>query len=500
MKRLVAVLIVLVAMPGIYAQNITDAVRYSDQNITGSARYRGVGGAFGALGGDLSGLNNNPAGSAIFIDDFASVTLSSGNYDNQTYYFDGITVNEDSDFDINQLGGVFVLDNLNRGIKKLAFAFNYDRTSDFDNGFIASGRSTNSIDTYFLGFAQGIPLDLLQTQSGESISDLYRFLGENESFGAQQAFLGFQGFIIDPVLDDPDNTDYVSNIGNGTFDQEYVYTSFGSNGKATFNAAAQINTQLYLGLNLNAHSFDFDQRTTLFEDNNNAGSQVTSLRFENQLRAFGNGFSFQVGGIYQAAPNVRLGATYDSPTWYTIAEETNQLLVTNGTNGNVIVNPDVINIYEDYRIKTPSKLTGSLAYFFGNRGFLSFDYSYEDFGAIEFRPSNDPFFQDLNVAVSNELQGVSTYKLGGEFVTGNLSLRGGYRFKESPYTNEFTLGNLRGYSLGLGYSFGAIRLDLAYDWATRAGNPQLYEDSAFSNTAFVDNITTNIIATLAFRL
>ena len=37
-------------------------------NSVGSARFQSMGGAFGALGGDLSAININPAGSAVFID------------------------------------------------------------------------------------------------------------------------------------------------------------------------------------------------------------------------------------------------------------------------------------------------------------------------------------------------------------------------------------------------------------------------------------------------
>ena len=66
MKNIVILLIAGLSMQSFYAQNIADAVRYSSQDITGTARYRGASGAFGALGGDVSAINNNPAGSAIF--------------------------------------------------------------------------------------------------------------------------------------------------------------------------------------------------------------------------------------------------------------------------------------------------------------------------------------------------------------------------------------------------------------------------------------------------
>ena len=39
------------------AQNIDDVLRYSTDNLQGTARFQAMSGAFGALGGDLSSLN-----------------------------------------------------------------------------------------------------------------------------------------------------------------------------------------------------------------------------------------------------------------------------------------------------------------------------------------------------------------------------------------------------------------------------------------------------------
>ena len=223
------------------------------------------------------------------------------------------------------------------------------------------------------------------------------------------------------------------------------------------------------------------------------------MRFDNEYRAFGTGVSAQFGAIYHASSSLRLGASYDTPTFYTISEETEQYLSTAGANGNIILDPDVINIYEDYDLVTPGKLTASIAYVFGQRGFLSFDYSYQDYGSIRFRPDSDPFFDDLNNQVNNQLKPVSSFKLGGEFIASNWSFRGGYRLIESPYENEYTLGDITGYSLGIGYSFGNTRIDVAYDWAKQDQNPSLY-DGAFTNTAFIDTINSSILASVSFQL
>ena len=38
---------------------------------------------------------------------------------------------------------------------------------------------------------------------------------------------------------------------------------------------------------------------------------------------------------------------------------------------------------------------------------------------------------------------------------------GGYRFEESPYKVDFAMGDLTGYSTGIGYNFGESRLDVS---------------------------------------
>jgi len=485
------------------AQDITDAVRYSTDQLSGTARFRAMSGAFGALGGDLSAISINPAGSAIFLSSAATVTLSYNNRSNDTRYFTGVTTNDDSDVYFDQAGAVLIFNgtNENNPWKKFALGVNYSQTNAFDDSFIAQGTSTNSIDNYFLEFANGVPLELLETMDNETITDLYLFLGENEGYGAQQAFLGFQGFIIDPVNDDLDNTSYTSNISSGKFDQRYSYIATGLNGKFAFNFATKYQDFLHLGINLNAHFLNYDRATRLVEQNTNSGSETNEVIFSNNLSTTGNGFSLQLGTIANVSDNVRVGLTYDTPTWYLIEEQATQRLETfsNEFNDRVIVDPNVVNVYPDYRLKTPGKLTGSLAVLFGDNGLLSFDYSYKDFSNTELRPSNDPEFVFQNDIISNNLKAASTYKFGGEYRIENWSLRGGYRFEESAYKNEITLGDLNGYSAGVGYDFGAIKADVSYDHSSRTDSPQLYQVGLI-NTANIQRELSSIVLSVSFGI
>ncbi len=505
MKKLVILVTLLCVTVTTYAQSIADGLRIGTTDVTGTARFRALGGAFGALGGDLSAIGINPASSAIFTRGTTSFTLAVDAYTNDANYFGTATSTSETDVSFNQAGGVFVIDN-NSSSKwnKITLAFNYDRSSNFDDEFIVSGVGDTSIAAYFSEFAQGVPLSFLELLDGESISSLYQFLGEEEGFGAQQAFLGFQSFLIDPVdFNDPNNTAYVPNTAGNAFNQDYIVNSDGYNSKASFNIGAQYNEKLSFGLNLNSHFGEHNQSTLLLESNSNDGSLITDVRFENNLRSVINGFSFQLGTIAKVTQDVRLGFTYDSPTWYTISEEGTQRISTLGTDVDgdfsTTVDPRVTNIFQDYELRVPGKYTGSIAYLFGKKGLLSFDYSYSDFSNLTFRPTNDPFFIEQNREIENTLKAVSTFKVGGEYRIKEWSLRAGYRFQESPYEDGTTVGDLTGYSVGAGYNWGNVKFDVAVDRTEQDRNQALF-NTGLTSQAAIDRENIAVVATLTFSL
>ncbi|MFH6769787.1 outer membrane protein transport protein [Gaetbulibacter aquiaggeris] len=504
MKKLNLLFIGILSMSFTYGQDITDALRYSQDDIQGTARFRALSGAFGALGGDMSAVSLNPAGSAVFTRSHASFSLSNLDTKNDSQYFNGFTSASDSKFDFNQGGAVFVFSNndSNSAWKKFALSIGYDKMANYDNIWVAKGTNTNnnSIDLYFLGYADGLRLDEISALPGESISEAYSEIGSYYGFGHQQAFLGYESYILEPDTNDDANTTYFSNIANGTFDQEYIYATRGYNGKITFNAAVQYEDNLFLGLNLNSHLLHYDRSTQLFEDNSNLGSIINNIDFENTLSTIGTGFSFQLGGILKVTNEFRLGLTYDSPTWYTMEEETTQYLFTNSDiDGPARVNPQIVNIYPSYRLQTPGKITGSLAYVFGDQGLLSFDYALKDYGSAKFKPTSDSFFADQNRVIGNDLVAASTYRFGGEYRVKQFSFRGGYRFEESPYKNGLTVGDLTGYSLGIGFNFGNTKLDLTYDQAKRNSQTQLY-NVGLTDAALIDAKNSNITFSIGFNI
>lgn len=502
MKKLFFAFIVIFSVT-MEAQNITDAVRYSRTDLNGTARYRAMSGAFGALGGDLSSLNINPAGSAVFLNSSASFSLNIENSDTDVNYMNGFTSDSNSDLDLGQAGVVFVFNSRDEDAdwKKFSLAFNYNKTASFEDDWMAAGDNSNTVNNYFLNYADGIPLDLLVPLENETIADLYSYLGETEGFGAQQAYLGYEGYLFDAVdPEDFNNTEYISNVAPGTFDQQYAYTATGLNGKFSFNFATQYQDFLYLGLNLNSHFINYERLTSISELNTNEGSYINEIYFEDRLNTLGTGFSFQLGGLAKIGDNLRAGVAYESPTWYTISEETTQYLESfSDLDGRAVVNPNVVNIYPDYKLQTPSKYTGSLAYLFGDQALISFDYSYKDYSTSKFKPKDDPAFAFQNDLMQNELKGASIFRVGGEYRLLDWSLRAGYRFEESPYSNETTVGDLEGYSVGLGYNFGNIKLDVAFDAFEQDSAPRLYQ-SGLTDRAYINRNNSNVTVSLSFGI
>lgn len=492
MKR-ISTFIMVLACTFASAQTIDDVMRYSTDNLQGTARFQAMGGAYGALGGDLSALNVNPAGSAVF--NFSEISITGSNYhrNNDALYGNTTRNTTDNSLDFNQVGGVFVWNSsTDSPWKKIALAVNYDLVQNFDNQLAVTGSSTVGIDNYFLNFADGEPLGPLRTQQGEYIEDAYLDIGANLGYSAQQAFLGFQAGIIEPVEDDDQNTSYFSNAQYGNVNQRYVQNTSGYNSKFTLNFASQYKEDLYLGASLNFHSVLYDRVSYLDEEGYDAESDIQSISFDNLLHTEGYGFSFSLGAIAKVNQAVRVGASYQSPTWYTLTDDTSQRINSNLAVSDIdFINFTIVNLYDEYRIKTPEKYTGSVALVFGQDGLISFDYSYQDMSKAELRPTSDPSFSAENDFISDTLGAVNSFRIGGEYRIDQVSLRGGYRYDQSPYEDTDFVGDLNGFSAGIGYNFGASRLDLAYSRTEQDVNSYLF-DGGIDSAALINRINTNI--------
>ena len=446
-----------------YTQSMEDILRYTRTELKGTARYVAMGGAFNALGGDFSAIKDNPAAAAVFLNSEIGLTLNTTeNRVDANYFGDKNLINSGSS-DMNQLGLVLIINDSEAGdFIKLAFAYNYQQESNFISKFNAKGTNPISgLDHYFLNYANGIAFREIKTYDDEDLSQSYKYLGENNGFASQQAFLGYQSYVIDPVTFDDNNTQYISssNPNNLPVDHNFFVSNSGKKSKHTFSFASQYGESLYLGFNLNSHQINFRRVDNLIENNYGFTSSFDYTEFENDLLTIGQGFSFQFGGIYKFK-YLRIGLSYQSPVWYQMTDELSQRIITNKINGKDTIDPLIINIYE-YNMSTPSRYGGGLAYVFGSKGLVSIQYDIVNYQKAAFDVEyGDQNFIEQNKIVETTLKSAGTLKIGGEYRLGRLSLRAGYFNQESINKKTNDLSN--GSSFGLGYDFGGSALNLTF--------------------------------------
>src|SRR5699024_1825950 len=260
MKKIFLTLGLLFSVITTKAQDITDAVRYSLDELDGTARFISMGGAFGALGGDMSAIKLNPASSAVFLTNQATFSLNMGAYENKTTYTGDENSYRNNDLDLNQGGVVFVFNNYDETAKvsRMSFGISYDRTNSFQNRFRTAGQSNETVSDRFLDFAQGVPSDLFTVRSGESLDDLYNYLGyANEVFNnnrLQTAYLGYEAYLFDPVdPDDIGNTAYTSNVSGNTFN--HLYENYERSEEHTSELQSRFDLVCRLLLENNLHHF-----------------------------------------------------------------------------------------------------------------------------------------------------------------------------------------------------------------------------------------------------
>ena len=157
-----------------------------------------------------------------------------------------------------------------------------------------------------------------------------------------------------------------------------------------------------------------------------------------------------------------------------------------------------IFVFPTYRLRTPSKITGSAAYIINKKGLISIDVATKDYSNIEYKNTNQNNFRDLNSQMSTELKNAYEIRIGGEYKIKQWSLRGGYRFEESPYETGDIIGDLTGYSAGVGYNFGESKLDLSYANSHRNYDQNLIS-SGMTDTARIRNVQNNVTLTYSIN-
>ncbi|AUC85366.1 hemin receptor [Polaribacter sp. ALD11] len=423
MKKYVTLAVLFAVTLTSYSQSLGYqdlALLFSQDDANGTARFTSMSGAFGALGGDVSVMNINPAGLAVYNNSSFAGSLSSRNTEIMSNYYGTSRNNQDNFFNLSQAGAVLVFDSAYKSDwNKFAIGFNYRIKKDFTNSFDVRGNS--GIATF-----RDFPLDNNTPTKSYDIAEEQRF------------FNNYAGEISE------------MNIAFSSVHKD----------------------KLYLGVGFNFYDLSFTQRSSLIELNKDSDGNTLDANLYQENFTSGAGVSINLGFIYKAHQNFRLGLSYQTPTWFTELLEESNIVDNDGFKGDTEIkvsnNTTIYNNTSNgnfpsqsfiYRFKTPSKLTLSTAFIFGKNGLLSIDYINKNYKNMKL--SNADFSNENNF-FQDELRNTHSLNIGSEWRFDRFSIRGGYKFEQSPDKLALDSDNLEGYSIGGGYDFGNFKLDFGY--------------------------------------
>ncbi len=501
MKKIALALALAGAGASVSAQSAVDYYNLSASQLRGTARYMSMAGAFGALGGDMSTLTQNPAGIGVYRSSDISATLdidpqrtTLNNTGSQPYR------NTQTNVACNNFGYIGAARTGSEIMPFFQWGASYNRVNSFNRyyrGYFPEIHTswTNQIANASQGYN---PDALLGTKNYDPFFDSdvdwlsalayntflinggqdgnYDGLFQNNSFGNAEVEVRERGYI----------DEYSINFGGNFSDMIYWGIGFGIR-DLQFTRVANYNEQIsdaYVPVDP--------------EDVSIMGTGAAEWGIDTYQSVSGTGFNLKVGMIFKPINEFRLGLAVHTPTWYNM-QFNQSAQVTYGlgrmendnyyTFDNYPGGPDESNPYAETgdgywqrRCKTPWRMMVSAAGVLGGRFILSADYVYEAYPSMG--DSGFDSSQDVAADIKQYYSGSNELRLGAELrVTPKFSIRAGYGLKTSGvkaaasdgqdyvYTSGVSTmytfdGTRHNVTFGLGYRWSSVYVDLAYVHST----------------------------------
>lgn len=484
-----------------HAQETYENTKLIDNDLNGTARYVGMGGAMEALGADISVINSNPAGIGLFRRSSGSVSFGLVSQDGASSFKYGNKTNASFD----QAGFVYSLRDGRRTF--INFGFNYHKSKNFD---------------YILNAASG-----LNGASQHKLSYMKALANENN---LDKTSSGWRGkFAYTSQLDNLYYNTLMMTSSDGFFYNDASRYEFGRAetgyiGEYDFNTSANVNDRVYLGVTIGIHDVHYTGHSLYNEALVNLNNQTAGdITVNDERRITGTGYNASFGIIFRPvdASPFRIGLSVTTPTLYDLKTSNYTYLINNTkADGGGKLQGDYPNYTtgESYEFKlfTPWKFGVSLGHTVGNYLALGASYEYADYSRLDTRV-NDGYDVDywgdvyehsssdepMNRHTRETLKAVSTLKIGAEAkVMPNLAVRAGYNYVSPMFKKEgYKDGNIDSYgsnyssatdytnweatnryTVGVGYTLGKMSFDLAYQYAQTNGKFHPFADSYLDYT------------------
>jgi hypothetical protein len=467
-----------------FAQNEEDVLRYSMIDYSGTARYVGLGGAYGAIGADFSSLSSNPAGIGVYKKSEFTITPALHFNSAESNLFGTRLDDGKNQFALGNLGMVLVSevpDRLDKSpIKNYQFGFGINRQKNFNSRIAMQGTNENNslLDAY-LDYAGNKSPELLNVFDTYPAFDTYLIdtLQGGPPFNYRNAYDTLGGF-------------------TKTVQQKTIETN-GSMNEFVLSGGLNFNDQVYFGLSLGFPYIRFEQRSTYKEFNQTEDRDLDEFTVVENLETRGNGFNIKLGTIVKVLPELRVGAAFHSPTWFNnLTDKWNTTTAAYYTNGDSFISRSPNGEFT-YDIKTPWRFSTSVAYLVNRIGFLSAEYEFVDYSNGRLRPSSE--FVNQNNTISNSFTSTHNFRIGAEVLFAGMQFRGGYIYRMSPFSDDINDGSTNVFSGGIGFRGKEFFVDAAVAYQTSNLDYFLYSSENHSAMASLENQNINFVLTVGYR-
>ncbi len=488
------------------AQETYQDTKMAENDLTGTARYVGMGGAMEALGADISTISTNPAGIGLFRKGQVSVSasvLAQGD-DNSATIGNGswnLSLNDakKSRASFDQVGFVWSTSGAGRA-SYVNVGFNFHKSANFGQILSAMG-NLNGASQNKLTAAKYAYME----RNNWSRNDKgYIWTGVDKGY---ETLLGYNA---DGGINTVDGKSFLY----GQYQRGYI-------GEYDFNISGSIKNRVWLGVTFGLHDVHYRSNASYAEELVDNAASIS----KEQLKITGMGFDVKFGAIVRPIESspFRIGAYVHTPVFY-------DLTMRSAVDLGLIDSDDHTYSYSgstdyDFRLNTPWKAGVSLGHTVANCLALGATYEYAWYNHMDNRIKDggyydyyyDTYYETsssdkyMNDHTRETLKGVSTLKLGVEYKPiSMLALRVGYNYvspmfsengvrnqsvpsygtanaTSSDYTNWKATNRI---TAGVGFSYEKLFVDLAYQYSTRKGefSPYMsyYKDETVPNDQ--DNI------------
>lgn len=407
---------------------------YSNSSLNGSSKYNSMAGSMGALGGDFSVLNSNPAGIGVSIASEISGTLSIGNSKNSTSLYGSTMEYKINNTDVGNVGG------------------------------IASFQIEGSTPWKFVNIGVNY--------SNQSLEDYSQSPGNSG--------------LVYPIYDQ--NNVLVTNLTFGG----HAYNRYGDVSKMSIGVGGNYDNKFYLGAGLNFHNANLEQYDSArFTSSSNNVTETFSKQYT-PFSESSSGFSASVGVIGKINPQFRLGASVETPTWWNIARVYTEY--ENPTDGTY---SEDRNLTSPMKATLSAAFVPNKNFAINVDYSLGLTKpKYKVYGDAE--TELNKFFSDHSNSLSEVKVGaeyrIQQFRLRGGYAFSSSpfdamtisSLSNIGDVSKTSYSNLF-LGKRNTIGAGIGYDFKAFYIDAAYQNVSSEYNSPFIQGSFANNTGYFSN-------------